>query len=128
MAPDDKHIYINEGAPDVQFSVKDQTRTEYSPDRKNNPPKTKLEAWLMMYGSNAMKLFFVNTNTQQLEGHGYEETSGYSEAIKFQGIIRLSIWFEFSDDQDKLWSTKSKENFIDPPNFGIQHLMLTLRK
>ena len=83
---------------------------------------------MIYYCSNAMELFFVNTNAQ-LEGRGYyKEMSGYSEAIKFQGIIRLSIWFEFSDDQDKLWSTKSKENFIDPPNFGIQHLMLTLRK
>ena len=44
-APDDKPIYMNEGAPDVQFSVKDRTGTEYSPDR-NNPPKTKLETWL----------------------------------------------------------------------------------
>ena len=108
--------FINEGAPDVvQFSVKDQTGTEYSPDR-NNPPKTKLETWLMMYGSNAVESFFVNTNAQ-LEVRGYKEMSGYSKAIKFQGIMRLCTRFAFSD-WDKLWSNKSENKFIDPPNFG----------
>ena len=90
-SPRTTNRFINEGAPDVQFSVKDWTGTEYSPDR-NNPPKTKLETWLMMYGSNTVESFFVNNNAQ-LEVRGYEEISGYSKAIKFQGIMRLCTRF-----------------------------------
>ena len=67
-----------------------------------------------MYGSNAVELFFVNTNAQ-LEVRGYKEMSGNSKAIKFQGIMRSR--FAFSD-WDKLWSNKSENKFIDPPNFG----------
>ena len=50
----------------------------------------------MIYGSDAMELFFSNTNVELIE-RGYKPLSGYSEAIKFQGIMRLCTWFEFSD-------------------------------
>ena len=46
----------------------------------------------MMYGSNTVESFFVNNNAQ-LEVRGYEEISGYSKAIKFQGIMRLCTRF-----------------------------------
>ena len=39
-----------------------------------------------------MELFFSNTNVELIE-RGYKPLSGYSEAIKFQGIMRLCTWF-----------------------------------
>ena len=70
----------------------------------------------MMYGTDAMEPFFVNTNAQ-LKEHGFKEMKGYSEAIKFHGIMQLCTRFEFSDQDKLLWSTKSENKFIDPPNF-----------
>ena len=110
-----KPIFINEGAPDIKFAVEDRFGNSYSAEQ-NNAPLTKLQAWLMMYGSDAMESFFSNTNAQ-LKERGFKEMKGYSEAIKFQGIMRLCTRFEFSD-RDKLWSTKSANKFIDAPNFG----------
>ena len=72
---------------------------EYSPD-SNNPFKTKLQAWLMMYGSEAMILFFANTN-KELIWRKYLPMNSYSKVIKFQGIMWLCTRFEFSDHREK---------------------------
>ena len=112
---DNMPIYIDDGAQKVQWSVEDRAGTKHSPGSKRKP-MTKLQAWLMMYGSDAMESFFSNTNAQ-LKERNYKEMTSYSEAIKFQGIMRLCTRFEFSD-REKLWSTTSDNKFIDPPCFG----------
>ena len=114
--PNGKPIVMDPVKP-VKWSVTDSFGNVYYPGCAQ-PPLSKLNAWMLMYGDTCLNAFVDCTNIE-LKKRGEDPFTDLGEAIRFQGIMRLITRFEFANRRD-LWVTKPnpKHKYMPAPAFG----------